>query len=106
MKHYLSAGLAGLALMLSAADGELLDDPKFENNAAGWANWRLKQGLLLTSSPEGLQITAAGAGLNQGPAQKVQLKPGYEYEYSCKLKGELGENVEVRRELAAAGAWL
>ena len=28
MKHYLTAGLAGLVLLLSAAEGELLNNPK------------------------------------------------------------------------------
>lgn len=92
MKNILSAGLISFALLLTAAEGELLDNPKFENNAAGWTNWGRKQGLELAVTPEGLTVTATGEGLNQGPAQTVTLKPGYEYEYSCKLKGELGEN--------------
>ena len=96
MKHYLSAGLVVLALLLNAADGELLDNPKFENNAAGWNNWGRKQGLKLTSTPEGLLITAAGQGLNQGPAQTLKLKPGHEYEYSCRLKGKLAENASAQ----------
>ena len=92
MKHILFAGLIGFALMLTAAEGELLDNPKMENDAAGWVNWGRKLGLTLISTPEGLLVTGAGEGLNQGPAQTLKLKPEHEYEYSCKLKGELGEN--------------
>ena len=92
MKHYLTAGLAGLVLLLSAAEGELLNNPKLEKNAAGWANWGRKQGTTLTSTAEGLQVKAVGPKLNQGPGQTLKLKPGYEYEYSCRLKGKLGEH--------------
>ena len=60
MKHILFAGLIGFALMLTAAEGELLDNPKMENDAAGWVNWGRKLGLTLISTPEGLLVTGAG----------------------------------------------
>ena len=94
MKLYLSAGMICFAL-LTAGGNELLKNPKLDKNAALWTNWGYKQGLKLTSTPEGLRITGTGPKLNQGPAQTLKLKPGYEYEYSCKLKGKLGENAHA-----------
>lgn len=84
-----------LAFLSKAAEDELFKNPRLEKNAAGWANWGSKMGLKLVSTQEGLHVTAIGPKLNQGPAQTLQLKPGYEYEYSCRIKGQLAENSRV-----------
>ena len=95
MKLHLFLCFLVLALLSAAAENELFKNPRLEKNAAGWANWGSKMGLKLVSVQEGLHVTAIGPKLNQGPAQTLKLKPGYEYEYSCKIKGKLAENAQV-----------
>lgn len=95
MKLHLFLCFLVLALMATAAENELFKNPRLEKNAVGWANWGSKMGLKLVSVQEGLHVTAIGPKLNQGPAQTLKLKPGYEYEYSCRIKGKLTENAQV-----------
>lgn len=92
MRNCHSVMLAFLMLALMAVAEELVVNPRFEDGLKGWTNWGKKMGTTLTVTPEGLLIKAIGPKLNQGAAQTVKLKPGYEYEYSCKLKGKLEAN--------------
>ncbi|MFA6929382.1 MAG: hypothetical protein WCT05_03570 [Lentisphaeria bacterium] len=68
---------------------ELLINPRFLNNAEGWSNWGSKKGMTAISTLEGLLLKCDSPGLNQGIAQSLSLKPGYKYEYSCRLRGTL-----------------
>jgi len=94
LKRLFLSLLAGFVLSAVFAE-ELFSNPNFANDASGWANWGKKKGLLISAVSDGVLMQCDAPGLNQGLAQSIKLKAGSKYEYSCKVKGELGEDAYV-----------
>ena len=86
------AGVLASLCAVSAAGGNLLSNPGFENGASGWGNydkkaWRAAPGEGENGTTAMLYELKEGSASTQ-PRQKVKLVPGKSYRYSVRVRHE------------------